>query len=127
MTPYTKNFIASLQLPELSSILLRTKQCCDLFFTDYYGKNFYIIDDLLNYREFKLKSEKISLDDFIKMCYNKGIKEAFENSFFQLISSKDAEFINSLLLKKKISLKELYDVFENDINKNIIQHITLTY
>ncbi|AYP68368.1 hypothetical protein PQE75_gp111 [Bacillus phage vB_BcoS-136] len=120
---YVRSFINSLNLPEIANILFFKEECCNDFYIGYFGKNTYVIDDLLDYRESKLETMKISLDEFVELCYNKGERYAFERTFLQVFSESDIELIEKAIAKGKVTLRFLFEDFQKNVNKNILKNV----
>src|SRR5690606_4218091 len=96
---------------------------CDSFYIGYYGRNNYIIDDLLDYREYRVSIADMSFDKFIDMCDNKGIKEAFESTFLYHLSNESASFIEAIIKTGKTSLEEIYSLFVRNPNENVLKNV----
>lgn len=120
----TNEFIESLQLPkELASVVLTTVEDCQSFYIGFYGRNSYTIDDLLDYRERKLSISDIELDTFISMCNNIGRLETFRQTFLQPISESDMSLIDKAIENGKVTLEGIYNSFQENVNKNILQNV----
>lgn len=117
------NFINKLGLPNLANILLKTIDDCQLFYQDYYKKNTNVIDDLLDYREYKISISDITLDNFLEMYKNQGVKYAFEITFLQPIAPHEAMLIEEAILDGKVTLEFIYNSFQENINKNILKYV----
>ena len=127
MGAYAESFIESLgmenYLGEFAKVLLKKKEDCDFFYIGYFGKNKRLVDDLLDYREFKLSIEDITFDLFSDMCDNEGIKSAFEKTFLQHISESSARLIEVTISAGGTSLEMIYDSFKNNPNENILKYV----
>lgn len=118
-----KTFIKSLKLPYLAYAVLKTFDECQEFFRYYYMRNRYAIDDLMEYRIHKIKALNISLEEFLDMCNNEGIKYAFETTFLQPISSQQAKRFEEEIRKGTITLEYIYNSFQENYNKNILKYL----
>lgn len=118
-----QTFVKKLDLPPLAYAVLKTFDDCRMFFRKYYKKNTYAIDDLLDYRKDKIKSLNVSLEQFLEMCEEYGIKYGFENTFLQPISQQQAKFIEKAIRNGKVTLEYIYTSFHQNINKNILQYV----
>lgn len=118
-----QNFINKLGLPYLANILFKTIGECQSFYRDYYKKNVNVIDDLLDYREYKLSTSNITLEKYLKMCHESGVKIAFENTFLQPISPQESILIEEAITSGKVTLEYIYNSFQNNVNKNILKYV----
>jgi hypothetical protein len=119
-----ENFIKSLALPErIAKGVLFTAECCNSFYEGFYGRNNYVIDDLLDYREEKLSKSKITLVKFLDMCYNEGNREAFRLTFYQYFTSSEIEVVDRAIESGKTSLQSVYTDFEKNPNKNVLKNV----
>lgn len=127
MSDYISNFIESLNMRgdvrRLAEVLLKSEDDCKDFYINYFGRNRYIIFDLLDYRESKIDISDMSFDKFVDMCDNIGIKEAFEQNFLQHFDSHDVGFIESMIKKGRTSLRRIYDSFIENPNHSILKNI----
>lgn len=117
-----KTFIKKLKLPYLAYVVLNTVDECQMFFREYYKRNRYAIDDLLEYRVHKIKALNISLEKFLEMCDNNGIKNAFEATFLQPISQQQAEWIEKAIRNGEVTLEYVYNSFQENYNKNVLKY-----
>lgn len=118
------HFIHSYSLPKgVAEGVLRTMEDCEDFYIGFYGKNHYVADDLLDYRENKLEKANITLDIYLEMCYTKGMKETFENVFLQSFTDLEIRRVAIAIAKKKTSLEQLFAGFQKNPNKNILKNI----
>lgn len=115
------NFIASNK--ELANVLLKDVSDVKNFVSMFYKTNKYEIDDLLDYREYKIKQSEITLDAFIQQC-DDNMKIAFENNFQQNFTDSDIEMIKERIHSGNVSLVTLFENFYKNINVNILKHIT---
>ena len=126
-TSYIKNFIESLFVPnewrELASVLFITEQDCNDFYIGFLGRNTYIIDDLLDFRENKLAMTDISLDNFLEMCDNMSTQKAFETTFLQPFTYDEIELISTAISDGKTSLEDIYNRFQKNVNENILKYV----
>lgn len=118
------NFIESLNLQrDVASLLLESMESCHLFLERYHMRNKNPVDDLLDFREYKINNSYISLDEFVKMCYTKGMKETFESTFYQSFTSLDIEVVGNAVSKGMVTLESLYTDFKKNPNKNILKNV----
>lgn len=118
-----QKFIDKLGLPTLANILLKTFDECQTFYRDYYKKNANVIDDLLDYREYKLSISDMTFDKYLEMCRNLGVKVAFENTFLQPISMQEAALIEKAIFSGKVTLEHIYNSFRQNINVNVLKYV----
>lgn len=120
----TERFIKSLDLPtKIARGVLRTSEDCNAFYISYYGRSKYAIDDLLNYRETRIAESNMTLDLFIKMFHEKGIKESFECTFYQSFEDFEIDIIVNVLRSGDASLESIYNGFKASPNKNILHNV----
>lgn len=125
-TEYCKidNFIESLRLPkDLSMVLFETEECCHTFFKNFYARNKRVIFDLLDFRDYKIKTNKKTLAQFEEECYDNGVKQAFQSTFYQPINSDDAEKIVDCIARSKTSLDEIFNRFNENTDENILRNL----
>jgi hypothetical protein len=126
-TTYALNFIESLDLScecrELANILLKNEEDCKSFYIEFLGRNRYVIDDLLDYREDRLEMSDITIDKFLDLCDNIVKQDIFENVFLQSISVDDIGIIEQAIKEGKTSLSAIYNRFQNNINENILKNV----
>jgi hypothetical protein len=121
---YLHDFIYLLNLPkEMALVLLKSTIDCQKFFAGYYGRNRYVIDDLLDYREFKIENSTITLEDFLYMCYNSNMQQAFEKTFLQSFTLEEMSLIEKAIISGRVSLESLFFGFERNPNKNIMKYV----
>ncbi|MFQ3543521.1 hypothetical protein Q7A53_05495 [Halobacillus rhizosphaerae] len=117
------NFIKSLDLPKsLAQVLLKTEKECDSFYIGFYGRNHYVLDDLLDYRDHRIEHSSTTLVDFLHLC-NENILSAFESTFFQKFTAQDIAFISGAIDKGNVTLENLYSKFHSKPSKNIMQYV----
>lgn len=118
------NFIESLNLPKnVATVLLESEKDCHDFFEGYYNRNKYVMDDLLDYREAKIRNANKTLDEFRHECYTKGMRQAFQLTFYQSFSDSDIELIAEANLKGVITLEGLFNGFKKNPSKNIMRNV----
>lgn len=125
---YINNFVNSIGVSsskerELAQVLFKTVECCENFYIGFLHRNCYIIDDLLDYREYKLSIVNISVDKFIMLCDNKVNRETFESIFLQKLSSDDVSLIEGAISQGRTSLEIIFNNFQKNPNKNILKYV----
>lgn len=121
---FVSNFIEEHALPMgVAKGVLHTEQDCENFYIGFYGRNQYVVDDLLDYRENRIENSNIDIDTFLDMCYNKGMEEAFAKTFFQHFVAVEIEKVSDAITKGKITLEQLFVDFQKNPNKNIMKNI----
>lgn len=127
MLNYVKNFIDSLQLSEecegLAKVLFSNEEQCKSFYLGFLGRNRYIIDDLLDYREKRLAISDMTLDKFLNLCNSVASKDIFEAVFLQHFTKSDIGVINNALINNSITLSFLYNRFQENVNENIMKNV----
>jgi hypothetical protein len=122
-----ESFITSLELNgennRVASVLFETVDCCKDFYIGFLGRNRYVIDDLLDYREEKLKNSQITIDTFIEGCYNSNMRKTFEECFLQPFDLMEIAIIDNAIAKGRTSLEVIYSEFEKNPNQNIFQNV----
>lgn len=116
------SFISAYLLPPHATDVLKTMDDCELFLTKFHKTNAESIDDILDFREYKLEISDMTLDTFLKLCYIGEMKEAFERTFIQSFTVEEIQFICSCLLEGKITLPQVYGKFQKNKNKNILSY-----
>lgn len=102
--------------------LLDTERHCKEFFRYFYRKNHRLIDDLFDYKQYRIQLENITYGQFVARC-NENVKSALEQTFFQRLSNADMEKILNAIDYGKITLEQLYVNFKNNPRKNIMRYV----
>ncbi|GIN67038.1 hypothetical protein FKN04_12835 [Bacillus glycinifermentans] len=119
-----EQFIHSLSLPfVIAKGILRSDEDCHLFYNKFYMKNRNTVDDLLDFKEYKISKSNIELNEFLKICQEEGIHEIFEQTFFQVFSPPEIKLINSALSSGKVTLTQIYNSFKENPHKNVMKNI----
>lgn len=119
-----EDFIKSLGLPKaLAEGVLHNYEECKKFYISNYGRNKYAVDDLLDFREEQIEKSEITLDIFCGMCYHNGVKDSFLKTFYQPITSFEAQLIDDAIENGSVSLEEIYEGFKKNPNKNILRYV----
>lgn len=122
---YVGNFVESLNLSdecqELAGVLLKSVEDCKAFYIGFLGRNNHTIDDFLDYREERISMADVSLDNFLIMCDNCGIRKTFENVFLQPFTLEDIALISNCLQKGKTTLIDIFNQFKANVNQNIMR------
>ena len=116
------SFILAYSLPPCAKDVLRTKDDCAVFLERFYETTHELIDDILDYREYKLASSFMTLDIFLKMCYVGEKKNAFEEAFVQAFTKEEMDFIFQRMDEGVMTLPHLYSKFQEDPEKNILSY-----
>lgn len=115
-----QTFIDSLSLPmSIAGGLLTTSADCDLFYKGYYGRNSFVVDDLLDYREYKIKNSFVTLEIFVNLCNSGHQLLAFESLFLQKFSPEEMVMINREFVNGKFSYQSLFLDFHKNTNLNV--------
>ena len=119
-----EKFICSLDLPyKVAKGILRSNEDCDLFHKNFYLKNRNVVDDLLDFKEYKISKSNIELNDFLMNCREKGIHATFEQTFLQSLTSEDIKLIENALSTGKTTLTQVFNDFIENPNKNVMKNI----
>lgn len=115
------DFIQSLSLPKVACSILKSTKDCELFAKSYWMKNQNAIDDLLDFREYKIASDNITFSVFLEKCLTIGLKNTFEDVFLQKFTTGQISLIQQNIFDDKTSLEELYTLFCKNPNINIMR------
>lgn len=117
--------LESLKVPSDFYVLFEDDSDYHLFLKDFYLKNKYLLDDLLDFREYKINKSKITFDSFKEMCYNSmvGVRKAFEKTFLQSFTDSEIEIISEAIVSGRVSLKQLFSDFQKNPEKNILKNV----
>ncbi|SDX94062.1 hypothetical protein [Thermoactinomyces sp. DSM 45892] len=118
-----ENLINDLCLPSIALLLLKTSGEREYFYRNYYGTNMHAIEDLMDYREYRISSSSITLEEFLKLCNNKGISIAFEATFLLQFEVTDISLIKQSLNNGKITLECIFENFKKNKNFSILKYI----
>jgi len=106
------------------SVLIKNKEDLKLFLKQFHLRNNHAIDDLLDFREYKIKKSNKSIEEFLKECYETDNDQSvFEQTFYQYFTIGDMELINMSLAEGRTSLESIFNAFKENINKNILKNI----
>lgn len=120
----TKDFIKSLSLPKKEAKgVLQNFDDCKEFYIGHYGRNKHVVDDILDFREKKIEESEITLDTFCDMCYHNGVEDSFLKTFYQSITSFEAQLIDNAIESGSVSLEDIYEGFTKNPNKNILRYV----
>jgi hypothetical protein len=122
------SFIDSLELNDeckrLAEVLFDSEECCKEYYIGFRNRNRYAIDDLLDYREEKLKSCQKGIDELREMCYNTiMMQEALQNTFLQTITLGETRMVEKAIADGRTSLEVIYSEFQKNPNKNILKNV----
>lgn len=118
-----ESFITSLNLPvDVAEGILRTLEDCKAFYIEFFGRNKYVADDLLDFREHIIYSECVIFGDFLGLCM-RNLKSAFEVTFLQKFSDDEILLIENALFTGTTTLEEIFSNFQRNININILRNI----
>lgn len=106
-----------------SDILFKTENDFQYFYINYYGLNRFLADDIFDYREYRIKKNDVTLIKFLNKCHNDGIKVTFEETFMKAFSLDEIRFISQAIQNNKISLEEIFNKFQSNINTNIMRYV----
>lgn len=119
-----KNFKESLKLPNSAEGLLVTITDCELFYESFYRRNLYVVDDLLDYRAYKIENSAITIEIFVDRCSSRNtMKDAFEETFFRAFSAMDIVLVQDALSEKRVTLEELFIESRTNPSKNIMKYV----
>ncbi|GIN25492.1 hypothetical protein NSQ93_22325 [Bacillus sp. FSL W8-0445] len=118
-----EQFIQSLSLPSIAKGILKSEDDCDLFFKKFYKRNRSKLDDLLDFKEYKISNSQMTLDRFLDNCRTYGIHKIFEETFMQSFSPEDIEIINKALDGGRVTLEKIYINFVSNPHKNIMKNV----
>lgn len=117
-------YLSELGIPlELGRILIKSKEDFEVFVNNFYQKNRFVTDDLLDFREFILNNRELSCHDFITLCDNTGIFNGFTEMFLQYFTHNDIVFIIKALKNRRTTMQEIYFNFTNNKNENVLRFI----
>jgi hypothetical protein len=123
-TEKVDNFIESLNLPRaIAEGVFESVEDCQKFYIDFYNRNRYVADDLLDYREYKIERANISLDLFLDKCYNEGMEKAFKSTFLQSFTLSNIKLVEKAIEDGKTSLEQLFTDFKKNPNKNVLKNV----
>lgn len=125
---YINHFIESVGIKaekekSLARILLKSAEDCQDFYIGFFGRNKYVIDDMLDYREVRIKISGLTLDTFLWFCDYKVDKALFEKVFLQSFTDEDISIIKNAVETGKITLDEIYNNFKKNPNENILKNV----
>lgn len=110
-------------LPEQFTDIVLTSSDCSVFLNNFYGDNHNIIDDILDFREYKIFTNRIEYSDFSEMCMQEGLLHSFRHTFLQHFSEESIELIEMRISDGSITLREVFDKFKKNPNINIMRYI----
>jgi hypothetical protein len=118
------SFIESLKLPvAIATVLFESDEDCHLFFSNYYMRNISVTEDLEDFRDYKIKKSKKTLDLFVKECYTINMRQAFESTFYRPFEDWKIDLVSEAILNGKTSLDKLFTDFQKNPDKNILKNV----
>lgn len=106
----------------LAELLFLDDKDVDVFCNKFYKTNKFNIDDLLDFRTFKINEENISLESFLDMCKT-DLKIAFESVFIQSLEECMVDEIESMILKNEIDLEDVFIYFKKNTDMSVFKYI----
>lgn len=124
---YIKDYIASLNLAPtavtLAVGLFTTVEDCDLFDTDFKGKNQFPIEDLGAFKAHKFDLLNITLESLELNILKNGVKIAFEETFLCSLNNYQVSIIQDHIKHNPKSVKHIFESFKENPQKNIMQYV----
>ena len=117
-------FINSLNLPVyIAIVLFENWGDCVAFMNLFYAKNKFLIDDLMDFREYKIYQSTKSLKEFLDDYNVNGLKASFERMFYQSFNEDEVNILNGAIASGKVSVDELFYKFKGNHNRNILKYV----
>lgn len=117
-------FIQELGLPEgITRGLLVTVDDCNEFYINFYGKGDCTLDDLLDYKEYRINISEFTLDSFLTSCYNIGRLETFELAFFQSFTEMDMVLVDEAIDSGRMTLEGFFMKSRKNPSKNVLKYV----
>ncbi len=118
------DFVVALELPvERSMAILLTIDDCKVFYTDYLHNNHHIVDDLMDYKAYKLSKTVFNLDKFVNECMLGDMKETFKKTFLHSFSNHDMMLVNRAIANGRVTLEYIYKEFQKNVHQNILKYV----
>lgn len=92
-----------------------------IFVKKFYLRNRFLIDDVLDFREYKIINQEVTFDKFSSMYYNEGAKQAFEKMFYFKIEDEDVEMFELYIGNDKNKLLNIFNQIKENVNLNPIK------
>lgn len=113
-----------LNLPkDLGRAILQTEKDITLFVANFYKTNSLVINDLLDYKSFKVSDNNYSFEQFVSMYEKEGVLTSFTKMFLQDFSHSDIDLITAVISTELMTLEILYTNFMKNIYVNIMRYI----
>lgn len=120
----TTEFIDCLQLPKnIATATLKNSDDCIVFLNIFFGNSFNHAVDLMRFREYKIVNTTYSLNDFIHMILDKGLKYACNTIMLEDLTDCDAKALSDLIDGDIVTVNELWDFFRSNPQKSITSFI----
>lgn len=114
-------FVQENGLPPFAVDVLRNGQDCVSYIKSFHGKNKEMADDLFAFKNHQLATSTMTLDIFLKSCYDRVSAKAFGDAFFQSFTEEEVGIINKALDESKTTLEEVYAKFLKNPKRNIMR------
>lgn len=99
----------------LATLLFKNEGDVKTFVEMFHKSNKYEIDDLLDFRNYKIDKSSIPLSEFLQKC-ELDLKSAFEETFIQSFDELFIELVKSLVNDEVITLAYIFEEFHKDID-----------
>lgn len=127
MDNYVHSFIILLGIDKhknLAGVLLKNEKDCQDFYENFFGRSRSLRIDLLKFRQKKLQESIMSFSEFAEYCKDRKIdKELLSDIFMQPITKSHFEIISKAISSGRTSLHEIYYLFCNNPNNNILKYV----
>lgn len=91
------------------------------FVKQFYLRNHFFIDDILDFREYKIANQKVTFDNFVDLYYNEGARKTFEQMFYFKIEDEDAKMFELYIMNDKNKLLTIFNHLQENVNLNPIK------
>lgn len=91
------------------------------FVKKFYLRNHFFIDDILDFREYKIANQKVTFDNFVDLYYNDGVRKTFEQMFYFKIEDDDAKMFELYIMNDKNKLLTIFNHLQENVNLNPIK------
>ena len=113
------------EVKDLACAIITTQGDFCLFISEYYNRNAYVIDDVLDFREALLKDRDMTENEFVDACYSSyslhALQELFTNTFLQSFSFNEIMIVMRKVMDGDITFFEIFTKFKQNTNQNIMR------
>ena len=109
---------------DMAKVLISELEDMLFYISTFHKRNKYQIDDLLDYRDYKVSNSNATIEQF-RLDFDSSLenKKLFEQTFYQSFSDDDITIIESALTSGRVTLDIIFQGFKSNPSKNIMKYV----